>query len=129
MKIKTKYPPNINKIKEKFGNIPNNLVFTYKNILYSPSGRNISKDLKVHEKVHIKQQGDNSDSWWNKYLNDESFRLNQELEAYKKQYNFFKNTCKIKSRIPQFLNKIASDLSGTIYGNIISFDEAKRLIS
>ena len=128
MKIKTRYPPNINKIRERFGEIPNSVVFTYGDILYAPKGKNIPKNLRVHEKVHMKQQGDDPEGWWDKYLTDVDFRLEQEVEAYKKQFGFYRSTCKIKSRIPLFLNRIAKDLSGSIYGNMIGFNDAKKLI-
>jgi len=127
MKIKNKYPPNIDKIREKFPNLPSGVVFTYGEVIYAPFGK-VTSDLRVHEKTHTKQQGDDPDGWWDKYLADEKFRLKQEAEAYRNQYRFYRETCKVKSRIRPFLEKIANDLSGKIYGNIISFDEAIRLI-
>ena len=131
MKIKSRFPPNIEKIVERFGKLPSNVVFTYGNILYAPllNPRAIPKDLMVHEKTHMKQQGDDPEGWWNQYLNDDVFRLRQELEAYKNQCRFFKQNCKIKSKIPEFLEKIARDFSSEIYGNIISFDSALKEVS
>jgi len=128
LKVKTKYPPNFDRIKERFGPLPHSVVFTYGDILYVPSGNRIPKDLKVHEKVHTEQQGDDPEAWWERYLEDDAFRLEQELEAYKKQFNFYKNNCKIKKQIPLFLDEITRVLSGPVYGNIISFDKAKKLI-
>ena len=131
MKIKSRFPPNIEKIVEKFGKLPRNVVFTYGNILYAPllNVRQIPKDLLVHEKTHMKQQGNDPEGWWEQYLNDDVFRLRQELEAYKNQCRFFKQNCKIKSKIPEFLERIARDFSSEIYGNIISFDSALKEVS
>ena len=128
MKIERKLPPNFDKIKVVFPNLPSGVIFTYGDILYNPSKSGIPDHLRIHEKTHMVQQGDDPEGWWDRYLSDKEFRISQEVEAYRKQYRFFKSTCKIKSRIPTFLEKIVKDLSGMIYGNIIGFEEAKKLI-
>mgnify|MGYP001613393791 FL=1 len=128
MKIKKSYPPNIEMIKRYFVSIPNTVVFTYGDTLYNPSRGFVSKDLLAHEKTHTVQQGIDPEGWWIGYLTDDLFRLNEELEAYRNQYKFFKNTCKIKSRIPILLERIAKDLSSNIYGNIIDYDGAIKAI-
>jgi len=128
MKVKHKFPPNIDKIRKVFPNLSNGVVFTYGDKMYTPHVKIIPKHLVEHEKVHVTQQGNDPEEWWDKYLKDEKFRLEQEIEAYRKQYRFFKDTCKIKSRVPGFLDKIAQDLSGKIYGNIMNFEDAKKAI-
>lgn len=82
-------------------------------------------DVLVHEKVHIKQQTSfGVTAWWDKYLNDAEFRYKQELPAYQAQWKWIKKN--IKSRNDQFkmLNKIAKDLSGNMYGNLVTYQEA-----
>lgn len=128
MKVKYSNPPNIDKIKEVFPNLPFGIVFAYGDTLYSPCKFKIEKHLMAHEKVHMKQQSGEPEKWWKKYLEDPEFRLSQEVEAYREQYKFIRTNCKIKSRIPLFLDRIARDLSSNIYGGIVDFEEAKRLI-
>ncbi|MEK6852965.1 MAG: hypothetical protein AABX59_03740, partial [Nanoarchaeota archaeon] len=66
MKIKNKFPPNIEKIVKRFGELPENIVFTYGEIIYAPfhNSKKIPKDLAVHEKTHMKQQGNDPEGWW-----------------------------------------------------------------
>lgn len=124
MKIVKDYPPNIEEIKKYFKITPNT-VFTYGDTLYSPQGIKLPDHLIEHEKVHQKQQGKQPAGWWNEYIKQSTFRLDQELEAYRKQFQFYK--IKNKTWMP-FLKKIVLDLSGPIYGNIISYWEAFNLL-
>jgi len=101
------------------------VVFTYNKALYNPSDGIISDDLLVHEMVHVRQQGNDSESWWHKYLNDQTFRLSQELEAYEAQYAFYKQRVKDRNAQARFLHKIALDLSSAVYGNMITYTDAK----
>src|SRR3990167_9098888 len=61
------------------------VVVTYGKKIYIPSGKGLSDELWEHEKTHVIQQGDKPDEWWDKYLVDPKFRLDQETEAYAKQ--------------------------------------------
>jgi len=130
MKIVIDYPPNIEKIKEAFGEIRPSIVFTFGDTLYNPGNGNISDDLMVHEEIHMKQQGDNPEAWWEKYLMDSTFRLHEELEAYRNQYKQFWSHSKNRDRQRSFMfaTKLAIDLSGPIYGNIIGFQDALNMI-
>jgi len=125
MKIVEAWPPNIEQIKKIFDLTGKEPAFAYGDILYSPYGNKIVDHLWVHEKTHQKQQGEDPAGWWNKYLIDPQFRLSQELEAYRNQFSFY------KSKNPAwmtFLRKIAGDLSGPMYGNLLSLNEAIGLI-
>lgn len=88
MQIIKEYPPNYAKIKEIL-NPPDTVCFTYGSTIYNPSGNEIKDDLLIHEQVHEKQQT-NPEEWWDRYLIDKDFRLEQELEAYATQYNWIK---------------------------------------
>lgn len=128
MKIVIDFPPNIEKIRTKLNWSGKTPVFTYGDTLYNPYGGNIDAPLQTHESTHSRQQGDDPEGWWEKYLNDDHFRLEQELGAYLQQYlHFCRNKKDIVKQI-QFLEKIAGDLSSQAYGNIISIEDAKKLI-
>lgn len=87
MKIINNNPPNIDKIKKAFP-IVKGTIFCYGDSIYNPDGMIISEDLIIHEGIHQKQQGDKIEEWWDKYISDKEFRLEQELEAYRNQYNY-----------------------------------------
>ena len=125
VKIITEFPPNHKEIAEVFDLSGRTAVFTYGDTIFNPYKCIMPKDLIVHEKVHIKQQGDRPDLWWNMYMKDQEFRLKQELEAYQTQFKFYKS---VNKGWMSFLKRIAFDLSSPMYGNIINYAKAFELI-
>jgi len=128
MNIVKDYPPNINEIKKKF-ELRENVVFTYGDILYNPSGAEIPPELERHEETHARQQGNNPRAWWDKYLVDSKFRLQQEVEAYRSQYLALKNITKDRNFIFKYAVELAKDLSSSLYGNIVGFNKAYESIT
>jgi len=103
------------------------IIFTIGNKIYT--NQDLSEDVIIHETTHIKQQSDYGvEEWWDKYFEDDEFRFTQELEAYRNQYNFFQKTCKDRNKVFELLKFCAKCLSGTMYGNLCSFDKAVKLI-
>ena len=143
MRVLNTFPPNWNKIKEAFPNAEaEKAVFCYGEVVHNPFNSNITRDLEVHEAVHSKQQGDDPEKWWEKYISDPAFRLEQEIEAYGVQVYHLKTTkvmredekgkwveVYIPSRVIEYyLEKIAQTLSGPLYGNIIAYHKAHTRI-
>lgn len=127
MKISKQQPPNYEKILSFFDVGDKNVVFAYGDTIYSPNGGDIAEHLIVHESVHSKQQGTDPVGWWDRYLIDPEFRIEQEVQAYASQYVYVKRLYKT-SVSDIFLDDIARDLSSEIYGNIIDFDKARSRI-
>lgn len=125
MKTLNEYPPNIEEIR-KVLTPPKDVIFTYGDTLYNPDKIEIPDHLYVHEETHKKQQTDPI-AWWDRYLKDSEFRLEQELEAYVAQYVFFKETHNDKQS-KLLLEDIATHLSSSMYGNIINFHKAESRI-
>lgn len=130
MKIVFTYPPNFELLSKTFG-IPRetNIVFTYGNTLYIPSGKAPDRPLLRHEETHTKQQSavGGPDAWWDRYIKDIEFRLNQELEAYQVQYAAMFELPHRNRRA--YLNAISQDLGGHMYGNLITPEKARELIT
>lgn len=126
MRIVSEPPPSriYNACVKQFGvSFDDGVVFTYGDTVHSKYP--MSKDLEIHEGVHVKQQVDYGVvAWWDKYLTDEDFRLSQELEAYKAQYKWAKKNIKSRDDRAKLLTRIARDLSGTMYGNLLTYQEA-----
>lgn len=102
----------------------------YKGVVFAV-GQNIHclyelpADYLEHEKTHLRQQAKiGVEKWWDKYFEDDQFRFKQELEAYRAQYQYMKKREPNKNIVFKNLQKYATDLSSTIYGNICSLDEA-----
>jgi hypothetical protein len=123
------YPPNYNQIASTFQiRGKKGVVFTYGDKIYIPSGNKPAPDLMAHEEIHVQQQTKmGPDKWWERYLEDTRFRLDQELEAYRMQYAI----CKMhygRTERRSVLKKISRDLAGPIYGNLMSSSEAEQMI-
>lgn len=127
LKVVIGKPPNYDEIAHHFDLRGKDVVFTYGNTLYNPGGNKIEEHLMMHEEVHAEQQKV-PHKWWKQYLKDSKFRLEQELEAYAVQYRYASEMIRDKNRLYNFLNRIASDLAGPIYGNVLTQGEAESKI-
>lgn len=127
--IKYQYPPNYAIINLAFPeNKKHQAIFTYGKTIYNPFKVQTTPDLEFHERIHTRQQGDNPEIWWNRYIEDVDFRLSQEIEAYGEQYKFFKENANNPKISEWLLDKLSLALSGELYGNIISYGEARSKI-
>lgn len=128
VKISTKKPPQwiLDSVKEKWGvKWENGTIFTYGDQISNCEG-SMTEDLMHHEPYHTKQQEKfgSVDGWWKKYLEDDEFRFEQELECYRKQYQWVKQNIQDRNEVFSQLMHYARSLSGPIYGNLCSMSEA-----
>jgi len=122
--------PNLHLLEKFFGVDRKVVIIAYGDSIYAPN-KTLSSDLLIHELVHCARQGFNTNTaerWWKRYMEDSEFRLSEELEAYKQQYLFCCKVYKDKNKRAKILHALASELSSSMYGNIILHSEAVRLI-
>lgn len=124
MKILNERPPVYDEICSVIGTPPETAIYAYGDTIYNPSGATIPEDVIAHEEIHELQQGGDPVDWWKKYLADPEFRLDQELEAYRHQYKFIKNQGKDRERLNFYHIHFARTLSGPMYGNLLTFEDA-----
>ena len=103
-------------------------VFAYAPNIYNPNDKLLEPPVIKHEEIHLRQQGDNPEDWWLRYLVDADFRLSQEIEAYQIQYREYKKIYKDRNKLAFIANKLAADLSGPVYNNVINYQEALEAI-
>lgn len=129
MKIKNEYPPVYEKICKRFGIRPVNTFYTYGDTIYNPDNLLVPDYIVVHEEVHMRQQNfTDAESWWNRYLDDVDFRIDQEAKAYAMQYDFMCKVIKDREQRLKIRNDLGKIMSGPIYNNVISQSEATALI-
>lgn len=128
--IKQGFPPNIEAIIERFPVVRElpGVIFAWDGIIFNPSGGHLEPWLVEHEKVHFKQQNRDPEGWWERYLKDTEFRLEQELEAHRVEYRVFCRHNKDRNQRARYLSMIAGRLAAPMYGNVISRAEAARRI-
>lgn len=125
--IREEYPPNYKQIELVFP-VKGNEIFAYGGIIYNPSGGEVSVALIEHEKVHFLQQElVGLDVWWKNYLHDKSFRFDQELPAHICEYRVARRGVP-REQAARIRFHIADRLSSKLYGNLITRQEALRLI-
>jgi len=118
------YPPNWERIKAVLNPKEEwQPIFCYGAEIYNPFNVKITPDREVHEKVHSKQQGKNPEEWWNRYLQDKSFRLEEEVAAYGTQLVFAQKYVRGKL-LDWARDKMAESLSEH-YNLNITFNEAR----
>jgi len=129
MQISNEFPPNWKEIVEHFGE-NKETVITYGDTLYNPFNRPITRHLEAHEEVHSLQQASypgGVENWWANYFVLPAFRLEQEAEAYGRQM-MVGGIGKDRKMRRNALQTFARALSGPIYGNCCSFEQAQEKI-
>lgn len=136
-RIVNDWPPNIKSIRAVLPVTENN-IFAYGGTIYNPGGRGLSRELIAHETVHFRQQAEfkkprwsrNSvESWWKKFLAEPEFRLEQELEAHREEYQEYCRRNKDRNRQVLFARLISKRLAAPMYGGLITAPEAQRKIT
>jgi hypothetical protein len=130
VKIVEDYPPNYDAICEAIPDVKdkNDVVFTYGDTIYNPYKGEVQDHLEAHEAIHeLQQKAYGLDEWWGKYLSDKKFRLEQEIEAYRVQYQFVNKTYG-RGAATGLLREIATDLSGGMYGYLLDRKSARKEI-
>lgn len=122
-------PPNFDKLVAVFPQcVEPGVIFAYGGKIYAPSETEISRELDAHERVHIERQGDDPDAWWDRYLVDKEFRLEEEVLAHRAEFKQFcrRQVDPVKRRREQI--RIAKKLSSALYGNLITSEAAELAI-
>jgi hypothetical protein len=122
------FPPNYDEIKARFAVRPTT-IYAYGDTIYSPSTVDLPADLIAHEQVHFAQQkrAGGPDAWWRRYLDDPQFRLSQEVEAYRAQYQLLKAMPRADRR--RRLAHICGLLASGMYGRLVTKEQARALVT
>lgn len=121
--------PNFQELKDHFG-VGEETIIAYGDAIYV-KGKQLTSDLLQHELTHCERQKFNPESakrWYELYMSDDKFRLQEEAIAYHNQYEFCKKVYKDRNKRAKILWALAKELSSSRYGNIIEHNEAMNLI-
>lgn len=130
MKIVQDYPPNIETLRSAF-KLSGQEIFTYGDTVFNPSGGTLSEELVEHENIHILQQQFYTGgpvAWWERYVAEPEFRLQEELAAHRNEYLTFCRRNKDRNARNNYLIRIATRLASPMYGNVIGVREAMQRI-
>ena len=133
MKISKTKPKEYDLLKKHFPELDfNKHAITIRGIIHAKNP--LTADVFVHELVHVLQQKMyEDDRFLDMFLNDKESRLNLEIIAYNAQYTFLKQMQVFGVFGAEHVNgkaiEFATTLSGPLYGNIITYKEALKLIT
>lgn len=129
IKISLEKPPNWNELEEAFDVKWGQTAVAYGDTLHISVEP--TEDVLQHEMVHLAQQGftkQGAENWWRKYMKDPKFRITQEIQAYQRQYGTLRLFIHDRNDLAKARCRLARDLSGPMYGRVISYQGALRAI-
>ncbi len=128
--IKNNCPQIYPRLKKQFGvNWSDGLIITYYPNIYWIGGNALPPEKVVHESTHLRQQAKYGvEKWWDEYLANPVFRLEQEKEAYINEVNYIRRTVLNRQERFKLIDEIARCLSGSMYGNLVTYHEAINLL-
>jgi hypothetical protein len=125
MRIIKAYPPIFSKIKRTFPYITGRqgILYAWGDILYNPSGIEVTTPILAHEEVHgSSQKHYGLTEWWEDYLTKWQFRYTEELLAHRAEWEAY-------GKDKEKLGMIAARLSSALYGSMTTFTQAEWDIS
>jgi hypothetical protein len=104
-------------------------MFAYAPNIHAKDIDSLEDDVIEHELVHIRRQGDDPQVWWERFLTDPAFRLEEELVAYKRQYNYLKGKKIDRNVLDKRVRTWSHNLSGRAYGFLTDYQSAYNNIT
>lgn len=128
MKLSDQKPPNWDKLTEHFPvTWGMGVIVTYGDTIHCK--HDISFLKQMHELIHVQQQAAKGvKEWWEEYYASPAFRLSQEIEAYRNEIAHAKRVIKDRNQRHRYLHQICIDISSSMYGNMVSFNQAMNLL-
>lgn len=89
----------------------------------------VPPDVVAHEVVHLRQQErfpGGPEAFMRRYMTDTHFKIAVEIEAYQAQLEYIKRLKCGKKALTSAHARLARILSGPLYGNAISYENAHK---
>jgi hypothetical protein len=124
-------PPNFEQIAAVFPIIreQKGILYCWEDRIYNPDKVPVPVEIEAHEAAHSVQQYNTggAQSWWDAYLASQEFRFTMELQAHQIEYLKTKYIRDREKRAKKLVY-MARRLSSPLYGNMVSYQEALKLI-
>jgi hypothetical protein len=121
-------PPNYEAIVKVFpGAAQPGVIFAYGGRIYAPGRTRLAPELQAHEQVHLDRQGNAPERWWDKYLSDKQFMLEEEILGHRAEYRAICQRHPARRTIAA--HEIAAKLAAPLYGGVISVADAVREVT
>ena len=131
IKYSHEHPPVFARLEKEFGAKWEDVCIAYGDTLHFHETDMVRRDLIIHEATHLRQQEfsqEKAAEWWQRWFNDPTFRLKEEIEAYQMQYRFLAGAISNRDELAAELMRLARELSAPEYGPMISYQKAFAVI-
>jgi len=129
--IVIEYPPMYEQIADKFDLHPSDgVIFSWGDVIYNPGDIDVGPELLAHELAHGRRQGTSKVKiikWWRKYMDEQRFRLNEEIYGHRAEYEYLMANGNRHER-RSALKHTASRLAAPLYGSMITQADAKGVL-
>lgn len=126
-------PPVYEACVRQFGPLPPGCVFAWADTVYAPQhdGVTPSPEILAHECVHFGQQerSGGPELWWQKYLAEAAYRLQQEVPAHRVQWQVLCRLVPNRNARRRYLHHLAAQLAGPMYGHLMTARRAEQAIT
>lgn len=109
-----------------------NVVFSWGDRVYVPSGAALSPFILDHERVHGARQlahAGGVEGWWTKYLETDWFRLEEEVAGHAAEYRSLCQGVADRNARSRYLTGVATKLASPLYGGLVTLAEARKMVS
>ena len=129
MKIIKDYPPLFDLIDRAFNVKGKPIIYAWGDVIYNPMGASIDEHLQTHEGAHGRRQGVDPTDWWLQYIEDEQFRLEEEVIAHAAELGSRFSDAENRHARRAALKLVARRLASPIYGKLITPAKARVLLA
>lgn len=123
-------PPNHARILKRFPMANRKgTIFSYGDRVYVIGEPTLPPELRAHEAVHLQRQQEvGLDAWWERYLEDNAFVLQEEIPAHRAEYGVLRATVKDRNVLNAHFSAIVNRLASPLYGSLITQVQARQLL-
>jgi hypothetical protein len=126
-------------IAAKFDVVGKPIIFAWGDTIFNPERVPLTKELHAHEEVHGERQwayregpcpcpAEAVELWWQRYLIDPEFRLDEEIPAHAAEYKAYCKRHHGTHARSTALAMIARKLASPLYGGLIGQADAERCV-
>lgn len=122
-------PPIYEALKQKFGaDWDKGLLIAWDGKIHSKEPAQAQKIL--HESVHLREQSRlGNEAWWRLYLENEDFRFQQELMAYREEARFIRENVDNREAAFKMIREAVHSFCSDLYGFKLDYQEGWKLIN
>lgn len=129
VKVLSGKPPIFPRVLELLGPEAWQAFFAWGDTIYVPAGRALPEEILLHELVHLERQAGDPETWWEHWLTDTAFRLDEEARGYGAQLAWIRERLRSGKHRHLVATRIAAMLSGPLYGELADHNAAARLLA